>query len=73
MVSTTCSACACLSVAFWRLFEFIQLFELSKLFFERVLDKFYSHLSSDYSHSEAPDICHAIPAFRLTFCGTNQF
>ena len=64
MVSKTRPAQSSLSVAFWRLFGFIKLFELSKLFFERVLDEFFSHRSSGYSHPEAPDICHAIPAFR---------
>ena len=64
MVPTTYPAHSSLSVAFRRLFEFIQLFELSKLFFERVLDELYSHRLYGYSHSEAPNICHAIPAFR---------
>ena len=63
MVSTTCPAQSSLSVAFWRLFEFIQLFELSKLFFERFLDEFFSHRPSGYSHPEAPDNSHAFPAF----------
>ena len=61
MVPTTGPAHSSLSVAFRRLFEF---FEVSKLFFERVLDELFSHRSSNYSHFEAPDICHAIPAFR---------
>ena len=73
MVSTFCRAQASLSVAFWRLFEFIQLFELSKLFFERVLDEFFSHRPSGYSPFEASDICHVITAFCRTFCCTEYF
>ena len=64
MVSTTCSAYACLSVAFWRLFEFIQLFELRKLFFENVFGEFFSYRQSGYSSFETPDNFHALSAFR---------
>ena len=64
MVSTTGPVNTSLSVAFRRLFEFFQLFDLSKLLFERFLDEFFSHRPSCYSHHEAPDICHAILAFR---------
>ena len=70
MVSTTGPAPASLSVAFRRLFEFFQLFELSQLFFERFLDVFLSHRPSGYSYSEAPDNSHAFPAFCRTLSGT---
>ena len=63
MVSTTGPARTRLSVAFQRLFEFFQLFELSKLFLERFLDEFFSHRPSGYSYPEAPDNSHAFPAF----------
>ena len=63
MVSTTCQAQSSLSVAFRRLFEFIQLFELSKLFFERVLCELFSYWPSGCSPFEATDNCHTISAF----------
>ena len=63
MVSTTGPVNTSLSVAFWRLFEFFQLFELSKLFLERFLDEFFSHRPSGYSHPEAHDNSHAFSAF----------
>ena len=73
MVSTTGPVYKSLSVDFWRLFKLIQLFELSKLFLERFLDEFFSHRPSGHSHPEAPDNCHAFPAFCCTLGGTIHF
>ena len=64
MVSTTCSNSAAISVAFLRLFEFFQLFELCKFFFKYVLCELFSHWPPGYSPLEAPDNCHALSAFR---------
>ena len=47
-------------LAFWRLFEFIQLFELHKLFFKHVLGELFSHWPSGYSSFETTYNCHAI-------------
>ena len=62
MVSTTCMYQESLSVAFWRFFECIQLFELHKHLVEHVLGELLSN-PSGYSYSEAYDICHAFSAF----------
>ena len=63
MVSTTGPVYPSFSVAFWRLFELIQLVELSELFLERFLGEFFSHRPSGYSRHEAFDNSHAFPAF----------
>ena len=59
----TCSNQAAFSVAFWRLFEFFQIFELLKFFFKYVLCELFSHWPSGYSPFEAPDNRHTLSAF----------
>ena len=63
MISTTGPVYPSFSVAFRRLFELIQLVELSELFLERFLGEFFSHRPFGHSRSEAFDNCHAFPAF----------